>query len=477
MCGKDVKEQKVLQEVERFISKHKMLDSVRTVVVGVSGGPDSLALLHYFWKLSHSRKLRIIAASADHGLRGEESATECRFVESFCREKDIIFAGQTLDVAGHMKRTGQPLQSAARELRYNFFAEVMNMYGAEALALGHHGDDQTETILMRLVRGSEGESLSGIRAVRKFTDGKIIRPFLCITKAEIEQYCEVNDIQPVHDPSNKSGKYTRNRYRQAVLPFLKQENPSVHKRFQQFSETISEDETYMMKQAESALSEALTVLAEKECVLSVPAFLKMPIPLQKRGITLILNYLYKQIPSSLSSLHKETFLALLNSVQPSGILHFPSGLRVKKSYDSCLFTFAEEAEHADFSYEIPIPGVLVLEAGELSAEMLETASIDRGKDVFVCASEEVKLPLTVRSRRAGDRMTLSGMAGSRKLKDIFIDSKIPQTERNIWPVVEDAEGNILWLPGLKHSALISAHKPAHSEKWFAIHFRKYCQDV
>ncbi|MFC7372355.1 tRNA lysidine(34) synthetase TilS [Fictibacillus iocasae] len=466
-----------MQEVERFIAKHHMLKAVKTVLVGVSGGPDSLALLHYLLKQSESRELKVIAASCDHGLRGEESAEECRFVERFCREKDIIFAGKTLDVIGHMKKTGQSLQAAARELRYEFFAETMERCGAEALALGHHGDDQVETILMRMVRGSEGESLSGIRAVRTFGGGKIIRPFLCVTKAEIEHYCEVNELHPVFDPSNESGKYARNRYRKQVLPFLKLENPSVHKRFQSFSETIAEDETYMMKQAESAVKAVLLFQSDSECRLSVPSFLEMPIPLQKRGITLILNYLYNQIPSSLSSLHKETFLALLNSEQPSGILHFPSGLRVVKSYDSCSLSFAKEAEHSDFCYEIPLSGTLLLEAGELSAEMLETDSMVRGKDVFVCAAGELNLPLKVRNRRPGDRMTLSGMAGSKKLKDIFIDSKIPRAIRDIWPVVEDADGNILWLPGLKHSAYSEAHTAKHPKQWFAIHFRKYCQDV
>jgi tRNA(Ile)-lysidine synthase len=465
-----------LQEVEQFIKKHRLLSSAKTVVVGVSGGPDSLALLHFLWKRSAYYNISVIAASFNHMLRGEESENELKVVEQFCSEREILFEGSRGDVALYQKEHQLSIQTAARTCRYRFFDEVMKKHKADALALAHHGDDQIETMLMRITRGSEGYSLAGIPIKRPFSNGEIIRPFLGITRAQIEQYCKVEKLHPVFDPSNDSEKYVRNRYRKKVLPFLKQENPYVHERFQYLSETISEDETYLIEQTKIAIEKVLITKTEGKIELSVCSFNKMPIPLQKRGITLILNYLYKKIPSSLSSVHKENFRSLLESEQPSGVLHFPSGLFVSRSYDRCSMSFepikTKEESIYDFSFELP--GFVELPIGSLSAEITENKPVSiRGKDVFVFSKNDVSLPLRVRTRRPGDRMAIAGV-GTRKLKDIFIDAKVAQEERKIWPVVEDSNGRIIWLPGL--IAAKSDHIN-HSEQWVVLRFQKNRHDV
>jgi tRNA(Ile)-lysidine synthase len=465
-----------LQEVENFIRKHRLLTSVETVVVGVSGGPDSLALLHYLWNRSSLYKIKVIAASFDHRLRGEESARELLYVNRFCKERNIVFEGGEADVAKYQKEQGLSLQTAARTCRYAFFENVMKKHDADALALAHHGDDQVETMLMRMTRGSEGFSLAGIPAKRPFAGGEIIRPFLGITKGQIEHYCKVESLNPVFDPSNESEKYVRNRFRKKVLPFLKKENPSVHERFQYLSETISEDEAYILERAEIELEKVLIRQTEGKIELSVSAFNKMPIPLQKRGITLILNYLYKINPSSLSSVHKENFLGLLGSEHPSGSLHFPSGLVVSRTYDSCLLSFDPICGNEEWSYDYSLepPGYVELPNGSITAEITDREpALPRGKDVFVFSMNDVSLPLRVRNRRPGDRMAIAG-GGSRKLKDIFIDAKVPQEHRKVWPVVVDAAGDIVWLPGLKHSR---RHQINESEQWVILRFQKNRHDV
>ncbi|KZE68127.1 hypothetical protein AWM68_17130 [Fictibacillus phosphorivorans] len=465
-----------MQEVENFIRKHRLLSSVKKVVIGVSGGPDSLALLHYLWKRSSFYKINVIAASFDHQLRGEESARELAFVRSFCEKRNITFEGCKADVANYQKEHGLSLQTAARTCRYTFFEEVMNRHHADALALAHHGDDQVETMLMRMTRGSEGFSLAGIPIKRPFANGEIIRPFLGITKEQIEHYCKVENLFPVHDSSNDSEKYVRNRFRKNVLPFLKKENPSVHERFQHLSETISEDEAYILKLAAIELEKVLISQTEGKIELSVSAFNKMPIPLQKRGITLILNYLYKINPSSLSSVHKENFLSLLGSEHPSGSLHFPSGLVVSRTYDRCLLSFEQDVNHEEwsFDYSLELPGIVELPNGMVTAEITDRKpALLRGKDVFVFSRKDVSLPLRVRSRKPGDRMAIAGV-GSRKLKDIFIDAKVPQEERKVWPIVVDAKGEIVWLPGLKHTRHYSLNQ---SEQWVILRFQKNRHDV
>jgi tRNA(Ile)-lysidine synthase len=465
-----------LQEVEQFIKKHRLLSSAKTVIVGVSGGPDSLALLHFLWKRASYYNISVIAASYNHMLRGEESENELKTVEKFCLERDILFEGSSGDVAQYQKEHRQSVQTAARECRYRFFEEVMQKYHAEALALAHHGDDQVETMLMRMTRGSEGYSLAGIPIKRSFADGEIIRPFLGITRAQIEHYCKVENLDPVFDPSNDSEKYVRNRFRKKVLPFLKNENPYVHERFQYLSETISEDETYLIEQAKSEIEKVLIMHTEGKIELSVSSFNKMPIPLQKRGITLILNYLYKKIPSSLSSVHKENFRSLLESEQPSGVLHFPSGLFVSRTYDRCRLSFepVKRQEESDYDFSLDLPGYAELPIGRLTAEITEKKPVSlRGKDVLVFSKNDVSLPLRVRSRKPGDRMAIAGV-GTRKLKDIFIDAKVAQEEREVWPVVVDSNDTIIWLPGLKTA--MSKHIN-NSEQWVILRFQKNRHDV
>ncbi|MBD7966216.1 tRNA lysidine(34) synthetase TilS [Fictibacillus sp. Sa2CUA10] len=466
-----MKERFTLQEVENFIKRHQLLSAPQTVVIGVSGGPDSLALLHFLWRRSSNYKIKIVAASFDHRLRGDESASELAYVKSFCDERNITFEGDSSDVASYQAEHNLSLQTAARICRYNFFENVMKKHRAEALALAHHGDDQVETMLMRMTRGSEGFSSAGIPVKRPFATGKIIRPFLGITKDQIEHYCKVENLFPVYDSSNESDKYVRNRFRKKILPFLKQENPNVHERFQYLSETISEDEAYILKLAEIELEKVLIRRTEGKIELSVSAFNKMPIPLQKRGITLILNYLYKINPSSLSSVHKENFLSLLGREHPSGMLHFPSGLVVRRTYDRCLLSFEHNVKNDEGSYDfsLELPGFVELPNGRITAEITDCEpALQRGKDVFVFSMKEVDLPLRVRTRKPGDRMAIAGV-GSRKLKDIFIDAKVPQEERNDWPIVVDATGKIIWLPGLKH---IRRHQINPSELWVILRFHK-----
>ncbi|HET7657142.1 MAG TPA: tRNA lysidine(34) synthetase TilS [Bacillales bacterium] len=459
------------QAVDRFIKRHHLLAKGSVIVVGVSGGPDSMALLDYLLSVKSKWELTLIAASADHGLRGEESATDVEFVENFCRERKIAFRRAHLDVQGYRIKHGVSVQVAARECRYHFFKQVMEEYQADCLALAHHGDDQIETMLMRQVRGSFGESLGGIPVRRSFACGEIIRPFLAIDKQEIENYCIERGLEVRRDPSNEKNQYTRNRFRHEVLPFLKSENPNVHQHFQQQSEFMNDDNQYLHDLAEARLDEVLVAKNSCEAALSVKAFLTVPMALQRRMIHLILNYLYKQIPPDLSAQHIEDVLHLLSSEQPSGRLDFPCRLQVVRSYERLIFTYVnKEQERVAYRCKVEVPGEVRIPGGLMIAEFANEFRNDPDDDdAFVCDADLVRLPLTIRTRRPGDRLPLKGMKGSKKVKAIFIDQKIGRDQREVWPVVEDADGRILWLPGLKHSG--AAEPSAETEKLLVLHFR------
>jgi tRNA(Ile)-lysidine synthase len=437
-----------------FIEQESLLKMGSTVVVGVSGGVDSIALLHYLLSIKHRWNLFIIVAHVNHMFRGKDSEDDFEFVLDLCEEKGILFEGEHIDVPKFAMEHGLTPQVAARQCRYHFFHKIMEKHRAYSLALGHHGDDQMETIMMRLVRGSYITGLSGIPSKRPFGNGMIIRPFLVLTKKELEDYVHKEKLSLRVDPSNFSDKYARNRFRHHVLPALKEENPKAHERFQYVADRLREDNNYLFELAEGFISDAIENKDAKEVTLSINRFLATPIPLQRRGIHLILKYLYQEHISTLSSIHIESFLRFLKAVHPSGKLNFPNGLHIVKSYDRCTLSFLEEPQQQDLSkdyeYVLSVPGKVEVD-GKLSitAEWLNGPVTGTGENEIIIDPENLFLPLITRNRRAGDRIQLADGLGRKKVKDIFIDQKIPLKERHRWPIVTDKTGTILWIPQLK----------------------------
>jgi len=443
----------MMDKVRAFIDRHRLLTEGATVIVGVSGGPDSLALLHFLCSLRDEKRLRIVAAHVDHMFRGRESEEEMEFVKRFCAEHRILCEAVQIDVPAFQRRMGLGVQEAARNCRYRFFAELVKKHQAQYVALGHHGDDQVETILMRLVRGSTSKGYAGIPVKRPFHGSYLIRPFLAVSRAEIENYCEQKGLTPRRDPSNEKDDYTRNRFRHHIVPLLKQENPRLHERFQQYSEVMAEDEQFLEELATDALNKVMEK-QNSDAVLHIAPFLALPRSLQRRALQQLLLRLYRDIPPALTSVHVGHILMLCERDRPSGMLDLPKGLKVFRSYDRCVFTFGLQRCDQGYWLELPIPALLPLPNGyAIVSEFREHYPRKQlGNDSFVVDPAAVSLPLHVRTRRTGDRMVLKGTGGTKKIKEIFIEAKIPRMERDCWPIVEDADGRILWVPGLKKSA-------------------------
>lgn len=431
------------------IDKYHLIEKGDALLVGVSGGPDSLALLHFLHSIQEKYQLKLIVAHVDHMFRGQESFEDYLFVKQVCDEMHLTFEGARLDVPEYIEKTGKSSQIAAREIRYRFFEEVMKKHNIHKLVTGHHGDDQIETVLMRLTRGATGEARAGIAYQRKFDTYVVIRPFLWSSRADIDAYCQHNCLKPRIDYSNEKPVYARNRFRLNVLPFLKKENQNTHEHFQRFSEELLEDESFLRSLAKERL-ESFWIKDEKFSKIQISAFLEVSKPLQRRAIQLILNYLYFERHEELSAAHLEAVLRLIQNSHSSGEIHLPAGLKVKKSYDYCTFLFDEKVQEP-YSFTLHIPGdTLLPNGGKIRAYYIE-GNDDVSNNTFIINPEEVRLPLTVRTRKNGDRIRIKGLNGSRKVKDIFIDEKIPLTERASWPIVEDGNRDIIWIPGLKKS--------------------------
>ncbi|WP_440604663.1 tRNA lysidine(34) synthetase TilS [Bacillus sp. GB_SG_008] len=461
-----------VKKVDAFVERHDLLEAHSTVVVGVSGGPDSLALFFYLLEKREEKQLQIVVAHVDHMFRGEESQEDLQFVKQLCDNLNVTCETTQIDVTRYQKQNRMSAQVAARECRYAFLERIMRKYNAQYLALGHHGDDQVETILMRLVRGSTPQGYAGILAKRAFNKGFLIRPLLAVTKEEILDYCNRKDVEPRIDPSNTKETYTRNRLRKHVLPHLKQENPNVHERFQAFSTSMQEDEAYLQELAFEKMNKVIKEKDAKRMVLSIPAFESMPIPLQRRGIQLILNYLYEyKIPSSLSSVHIDKVIEFFKRTHPSGMLHFPGGLEIVRTYEECSFRFGEEK--VTFSpCMLQVPGKVTLVNGdELEVEISNCVPIMMNDMTFIAKHNEIAYPLMVRSRENGDRMSIQGMNGTKKIKSIFIEAKVPKEKRADWPIICDASGNIIWVPLLKRSAFAISQETVDKDTYIIIHYK------
>ncbi|WP_254853957.1 tRNA lysidine(34) synthetase TilS [Halobacillus salinus] len=455
------------QLVDSFIKRLQLFCPEETILVAVSGGPDSMALLHYLCSIREEWSWNVTAVSVDHGLRGQESADDLAYVERICREWDVPFVGATVDVKGYKQMGGLGTQEAARKLRYQVLENEMSRLAADVLVTAHHGDDQIETMMMQMTTSARPEAVQGIPANRPFGTGRLVRPFLILSKKEIEGYVKLHDIDPRIDPSNKDTAYKRNAYRKNVVPYLKEQNPRLHRHMQAMSERVREDQAYIRKQAESVLEEVdFGTEFTKSARFSIETFKTFPLALQRSAFHLILNYLYVDKTEDISYLHEEMFFNLLNESKPNAELHFPQGLSIVRAYDEVTLSFAKKADHTSFQYEISVGETIEFEDGHLSAEWTEFAQ-EEGTYDFVCDAHHVQFPLLVRTRKNGDRMRLRGMKGSKKVKDIFIDQKIPAKMRDTWPIVTDSRGEILWLIGLKKGGFCAS---SESGVWLRLHY-------
>ncbi|MCT2534289.1 tRNA lysidine(34) synthetase TilS [Aquibacillus koreensis] len=457
------------EEVHAFIKKHHLFHKQATVLVGVSGGPDSLALLHYLCSIRKTWSFRLIALTVDHGLRGEESKQDVAYVQQICKQWDVECLTTTLNVKMYKEVEKKGTQLAARELRYQFFQACMLRYQADYLALGHHGDDQVETILMRIVRGTNPSALKGIPKKRKFAKGYIVRPFMCLSREHIESYCEAHQIDPRIDPSNEEDVYTRNYFRIHILPLLRKQNPSLHKNVQRLSESMDQDDSYLHDQALVLMDKVIDFnQTTREVTFPVNDFLNYPYALQRRTFHLILNYLYHTLPNGLSYVHEDHFFDVIHSKKPNVTFELPMGLKMSKVYETIRFHF-QDHKPVDSVIRLEVPGSITLSDGsKLTATITEHPERD-SKYRMTCPADEFEFPLYIRSRQQGDRMKIRGLNGSKKLKDIFIDEKISLHLRDTWPVVTDHQGNIVWLIGLKKGTM-SGNVKSHS--FLQLHYIK-----
>jgi len=436
-----------VRNVRKTIDKYEMLQPGERVVVAVSGGADSIALLHALWEIRRDFGLHIIVAHLDHGLR-PEAAKEKSFVRKAAAELGIPFISRKADVRQWQKEQRLTVQEAAREARYAFLQDAAKARQAMKIALGHTADDQAESIIMRLLRGSGTRGLSGIPPVR---GGIFIRPLIEVWREEVESFLQDRKVAYLTDPSNQSLHFLRNRVRHELLPILQRYNPRFRQTLVQMAELFRAEENFWQKIIEERFP-TLVRSRKKDCfTLDIPLLAAQPLPLRLRS----LRYAIEKLLGNLRRVglpHILLIESLLQNPEPNNSLPLPQGLCVAKAYQALILAKSRE-QILPFEHVVPGPGyVEIPEIGRAMRFEVETRNpgvrFENVSAVALLDYDTIRFPLTLRSARPGDRFQPLGLEGEKKVKDLFIDCKIPAVQRKRIPLLFK-EDQLLWVVGVR----------------------------
>jgi tRNA(Ile)-lysidine synthase len=432
-----------MEEAYLFLQNEIKMDN--TVVIGVSGGPDSMAVLHLLLRLRDIEEINIICAHVNHNVRSE-SKMEAINLKNYCDANNITFEMMKIE-----EYSGDNFESEARNIRYSFFEKAIEKYNANYLVTAHHGDDLMETILMRIVRGSTFKGYAGFNKMVDKGSYKILRPLINVTKEDIIKYDHKNNIDYAVDSSNLTDEHTRNRYRKYVLPFLKKENPKVHEKFLKFSQKMLEYNEFIDLEMKKVIDE---IYHDNELYIS--KFINLNKVLQEKIINYVMEKIYFDDLMLVTDVHIALIFKLIYSSKPNARIYLPNNIKVIRAYEKLMLTKEEEDTQ---NYTIELTSYVNIPNGK-NLGIIE--DIDE-KSNYICRlnSNELSMPLYVRNKQDGDKMEVKGLGGSKKIKDIFINEKISTREREKWPILVDNCGKILWLPGLKKSKYDKSKKESY----------------
>ncbi len=444
---------RLAERVREFLREQRLLPRRQKLVVAVSGGPDSVCLLHILAGMREELGLKLRLAHLDHRLRGEESAADARYVADLACRLDVPATIQARDVRAYQVERRLSPEEAAREVRYAFLAETAASFGADRVAVGHTADDHIETVLMHLVRGTGTRGLRGLQPSSRWHSGEksltVIRPLLEVNRAETEAYCRQYRLAPRVDTSNLSLSPLRNRIRRRLVPLLQSYNPRVKEALLRTARIAADDLSFLEKEA-ARKWRGIAREEESAVVLDRSKFLRLPLALRRQLLRIAIEKLLGSL-KDIETRHIDGLLSALH--KPAGKkISLPSGLSFTIEYDRYLLG-ADPAALSPFpplagEYHLEIPGETELPGWRVEAALLGREEMNDADSGFTACFDLAKTgrQLTVRPRRAGDRFQPLGMAQTKKLGMFMIDSRIPGAWRDRIPIV-CSPGHILWVVG------------------------------
>ena len=389
-----------------------------------------MALLHY---LINNYKDKIIVAHINHNVR-KQSNTEELFLSNYCKDNNITF--ECMKITEYKENN---FENEARKKRYKFYKEILTKYNSSYLFLAHHADDLMETIIMKIIRGSNINGYAGIKKISYQDNYYIVRPFLDYTKQDILEYIKKYNITYYDDYTNNDITYTRNRIRHNIIPLLKKEDINIHKKFIKYSNTLNEYNDYINYEIDNIIKDIYI-----NNTLYLDKFNTMHPFIKKNILYHILNNIYNNKENIVKDIHIKNILNLINNPKPNITINMPNNIYVTKEYNILIFNNKYNIENYNIKFDKKVS------INNFTIEQIENTSLN-GNDICRLNSNEISLPLYIRNKKDGDYIELLGLNKKKKIKEIFIECKIPIRQRNNYPVLVDSKNNILWLPNLKKS--------------------------
>jgi tRNA(Ile)-lysidine synthase len=446
----------MIDKVLSTIKKHKLIGCGEGVVAGVSGGPDSVCLLHVLNSLKDQLGIRLYAVHINHMLRGDEAESDAKYVEALCTGLNVPVYSVSVDVREVSLKLGVSLEEAGREVRYRELEATADRLGAAKIAVAHNKNDQAETVLMNIIRGTGLDGLKGMDYCR----GRIVRPLLGIERNEIEEYCIQKQLNPHTDKTNLESVYTRNKIRLDLIPLIEKSfGIRVSDSIWRMTALLKDDRDFIEEAAFNAFETCAELDEKSGLSIDIRKLGTLHPAIKKRVIRASLERVKGDL-KGVESIHIDKVLSQVSEGGTGSELHLPSGIRSRKSYGRLqLFMFAGEASRSDFSSVVSIPGVTTVENIRLKLEaslekcnniVEEYSNIRYNSLVQFFDYEGLITGINIRNRREGDVFKPLKSNGTKKLKEFFIDNKVPRHERDKIPLI--TRGNeVVWVIGFKIS--------------------------
>lgn len=448
----------MIERVLDTIKEYNMISQNDKIIVAVSGGPDSICLLHILYKLKEIFNITLYAAHLNHCLRGDEADKDEEYVKEFCNKLGIECFTKKIDINKLSKERGISSESAGREARYEFFDELLKKLEAQKIALAHNANDQAETVLMRIMRGTGMEGLVGIKPVRS---NIFIRPLINIKRENIEKYCKENNLNPRIDKTNLESIYTRNKIRLELIPYLQKNfNKDIINVLNRLADTIIIDNDYLDKISKEKYNtycenKAGKVIIYKGAFSEEKAILNRII---RKAINNLKGNLY-----DIEKIHIKNLIEL-QKCNTGKKINLPNGIIAFNNYGDIDLTLGEKFRNKpdNDEYILYIDRENIIESFNLKVSLRlinKDEKINFKENSFVKYFDFDSAPKNIylRTRRNGDKFTPLGMKGSKKLKDLFIDLKVPKGERDTIPIIV-FDDEIVWIVGYRISEKYKINK-------------------
>jgi tRNA(Ile)-lysidine synthase len=433
----------MIKKVKQTIEKYNLLDKGDRVVVALSGGPDSTALLVILTQIAEEIGFNLIAAHINHGLRAEESDEDEKYSRELSENMGVAFVAHKADKTGVEK--GVSPEDYYRRQRYSFLNKVAQEQRAKKIALGHNLQDQAETVLLNLLRGSGLEGLKGILPIR---DGKFIRPLMEVSRREIISFLNAAGIQYRQDSSNESRKYLRNKIRGELIPYIKEKfNPKIEETLAQTAEILRNEDEFIRQYVFAAMDSPYIQRQKNLISLNIAFINKLPLAIRLRLFKVLLESLNPE-KNGFSFIHIKSLENLTQGKESGKRISLPAGIAARREYDNLILERKKACpKRIEYEYTMKIPGSINIQARNLTIRLQTTNRdyIDRGSENKVYMDlGKISLPLILRNRRDGDWFQPLGMKGRKKIKTFFIDHKIPRNERDEIMLIAD-KISVVWI--------------------------------